>query len=152
MGRRPRPETGADASVISFMAVKLHHVLYLAILAVGLQACGPVEYMNQVSRKASSQVEAAKAVRADKYAPYYYTLAVEYLHKAREEAAHSDYQSANRFGKRATEAARKARIEALKQAKLPRPAQLGSDESDEIKLVDPSDEAEDADNPLKENH
>ena len=28
---------------------------------------------------------------ADKYAPYYYTLAVESLHKAREEAAFADY-------------------------------------------------------------
>ena len=71
-------------------------------------ACGPIEYVNQVSRKAAAQVEAAQAVQADKVAPYWYTLAVEYLHKAREEAAHADYQAANRFGRRAGEAATKA--------------------------------------------
>ena len=147
---------------LSLMAAKLHHVLGLFLLVSSSQACGPVEYVNQVSRKASSEVEAAKAVRADKYAVYYYTLAVEYLHKAREEAAHSDYQAANRFGKRAEEAAKKARIQALERAKNPQGTSTPQLEaqSETVEFVDPSEDAGadgldsddplDSDNPLKE--
>jgi hypothetical protein len=80
-------------------------VVLLAALLVG---CGPVTYINEVTRKASSDVEAARAAQADQYAPYYYTLAVEYLHKAREEAAHADFQAANRLGRLASRAARRA--------------------------------------------
>lgn len=137
---------------LSLMAAKLHHVLGLFLLVSSSQACGPVEYVNQVSRKASSEVEAAKAVRADKYAVYYYTLAVEYLHKAREEAAHSDYQAANRFGKRAAEAARKARKQALERANDPQdaPAQEFEPSTDDVEIVDPDADALDSDNPLKD--
>jgi hypothetical protein len=79
--------------------------LLVAALVVG---CGPVTYINQVTRKASTDVEAARAAQADQYAPYYFTLAVEYLRKAREEAAHADFQSANRLGRMASRAARRA--------------------------------------------
>ena len=126
-------------------------VLPLLLLA---GACGPIEYINQVSRKASSEVEAARAVKADKHAPYWYTLAVEYLHKAREEAAASDFQSANRYGRQSTEAARKARTLAIERARnpqaQPQPVTSGSDE-DGNEIVDPTSEeaTEDAeDNPL----
>lgn len=90
--------------------------------AIGLAAlvflfgCGPVEYLNQVTRHASAEVAAAKAAGAPKYAPYEYTGAVEYLHKAREEAGYADYQAAIRFGKKAASLARKARKIALERA------------------------------------
>jgi uncharacterized membrane protein len=91
-----------------------------AVLLVWLwSGCGPIEYVNQVTRSASSEVEAAKAAGADKHAPYYYTLAVQYLRKAREEASYADFQAANRFGRKATEAARKARAEAIARAADP---------------------------------
>lgn len=83
--------------------------LALAVaLALALVGCGPVIYINQVTRKAASDVEAARAAQADQYAPYHYTLAVEYLRKAREEAAHADFEAANRLGRQASAAARKA--------------------------------------------
>lgn len=75
--------------------------------ALGL-GCGPVSYINDVTRKAATDVEAARAAQADQYAPYYYTLAVEYLRKAREEAAHADYETASRLGRHASRAARRA--------------------------------------------
>jgi hypothetical protein len=81
------------------------------LLAVG--GCGPIEYVNQVTRKASTAVESAKTAEADRYSPYHYTLAVEYLHKAREEAAAADFQAANRFGRRAQDAANLAKAEAV---------------------------------------
>ena len=80
-------------------------LLLLLLVALG---CGPVTYINEVTRQASADVEAARAAQADRYAPYHYTLAVAYLRKAREEAAHADYQAANRLGRRASEAARSA--------------------------------------------
>ncbi len=130
------------------MAAKPNSMRALGTLLVALlfaAACGPVEYMNQVSRVASSEVEAAKAVNADKHAPYYYTLAVEYLHKAREEAAHSDYQSANRFGKRSAEAARKARALALQNAKNPKPKLPALEaEDEELEFVDPGEEGDES--------
>jgi hypothetical protein len=88
-------------------------------LAFFASSCGPIEYVGQVTRKASSQVAAAKAVEADKYSPYYYTLATEYLHKAREEAAAADFQAANRFGRKSEQAARKAKAEAIARAGQP---------------------------------
>jgi hypothetical protein len=91
------------------------------LLATSLcAACGPIEYVNQVTRRASSEVDAAKAVKADKHAPYWYTLAVEYLHKAREEAATADFQAANRFGRRSAEAARKARALSIERTQNPK--------------------------------
>jgi hypothetical protein len=79
------------------------------LLSFGLLgACGPVEYIGQVTRRAATEVAAAKTAGADRYAPYEYTAAVEYLHKAREEAGYADFQAAIRFGKKAEELAKRA--------------------------------------------
>jgi hypothetical protein len=86
---------------------------------VGATGCGSVLYVNQVTRKASTSVAAAKAAEADVYAPYHYTLAVHYLHKAREEAAAADSQAANRFGRLSYQAGEKARELAVQRAAEP---------------------------------
>ena len=83
-----------------------------------LWGCGPVQYVSQVTSSAAKEVAAAKSAQADKFAPYEYTMAVEYLHKAREEAGYADYQSAIRFGKRSEENAKRAREIAVQQAGL----------------------------------
>jgi hypothetical protein len=77
-------------------------------VAVGT-ACGPVQYVSQVTQRASTELAAARSANADKLAPYEFTTAELYLHKAREEAGYSDYQAAIRFGKKAELMARKAR-------------------------------------------
>lgn len=89
-------------------------------LWLGSAGCGSTLYVNQVTRKASASVAAAEAVNAAEYAPYWYTLAVEYLHKAREEAAHADFEAANRFGRRSEAAAERARTLAVQRAANPR--------------------------------
>ncbi|MEM9488997.1 MAG: DUF4398 domain-containing protein [Myxococcota bacterium] len=89
------------------------------LLAPAVTACGPVVYVSQVTRKANASVEAAKKAQADKYSPYWYTLAVEYLRKAREEASFSDFEAANRFGRKSHEAAVKARSQARERARDP---------------------------------
>jgi hypothetical protein len=98
------------------------------VIALGLSvgACGPIAYVNEVTRRASGAVESARAAQADKYAPYYWTRATQYLHQAREKAAHSDFQGANRFGRLAAEAGEIATTEAMLAAKDPskRPLEL----------------------------
>lgn len=81
------------------------------LIALSLAACGPVAYVNQVTRNAATSVDQARAVNAAKYSPYWWTRAVEYLHKARENASRADFQGANRWGKLSTEAAQKALLE-----------------------------------------
>jgi hypothetical protein len=78
-----------------------------------LGGCGPVEYINQVSFKAASALAAAKEAQADRLAPYEYTAAESYLHKAREEASYAQYQDSIEYGRRAEEQAHKARAIAL---------------------------------------
>ena len=108
----------------------LRRAVALACL-LGAGACGPVEYINQVPRKAKVEVAAAEAAQAAERAPYYYTLAVHYLRRARQEVARADYGAANRFGRKAEQAARKARAVAMTEPRdepaRPAPPQRGAD-------------------------
>jgi hypothetical protein len=88
-------------------------MLATPIAAGFLGGCGPVEYINQVSFKAASALAAAKEAQADRYAPYEYTAAEAYLHKAREEAAYAQYQDSIEYGRKAEEQAHRARAIAL---------------------------------------
>ena len=88
---------------------------------VAALGCGPIEYMSQVTRKAATAVEAARQVGAERLAPYEYTGAVEYLHKAREVASHAQYQIAIEYGRRSEELAAKARDVAVQRAREPAP-------------------------------
>jgi len=112
---------GADIGPARARTLALLLLFSLALLA----GCGPITYINEVTRKASADVEAARAAQADRYAPYHYTLAVEYLRKAREEAAHADYQAANRLGRKASEAARTAIEVSMSAARSGAPAGQG---------------------------
>ncbi len=91
----------------------------LFVVAV-LTGCGPIAYVNQVTREASTKVDRARELEAEKWSPYWWTRATTYLRMAREVAAHADFQGANRFGRLAAEAADKAIFEAENPAKRPR--------------------------------
>lgn len=91
----------------------------IAVIMASLAACGPVVYINEVTRKASTAVEAARRADAERLAPYWYTRAVAYLDKARETAARADFQGANRFGRLATAAAVQAVADAGDPTKRP---------------------------------
>ena len=85
----------------------------LVLVLVGVLAgCGPIVYVNEVTHHASDAVDAARAAHADRYAPYWWIRATQYLAKAREIAPYADFQGANRFGRLATEAANRATEEA----------------------------------------
>lgn len=96
--------------------------LALVLLIAATASCGPIEYVNTVTRGADSAVEEARAANAAKWSPYHWTRAVEYLRQARVEAAAADFQAANRFGRLAEESAVKARDESLLRAANPEAA------------------------------
>lgn len=73
-----------------------------------VSACGPVQYMADVSGRATAAVEQARREGAETHAPYELTAASEYLKKAREEASYSQWQSALEFGATAEQLAYKA--------------------------------------------
>lgn len=87
----------------------------LALLApTVLGGCGGTLYAVS-SLGASSKLEQAQALGAERYAPYEYTFAQEHLRKAAEEAAMADYGDAIKLSDTAEEYAEKA-IKLTKQA------------------------------------
>ena len=79
--------------------MKTRGVALVCLIAVA--GCGPIEYITTVTFEASKAVQEAKASRAPELAPYEYTAAVEYLHKAREVGGYARYHEAVEWGKRA---------------------------------------------------
>ena len=88
-------------------------MIRILVLILLTGSCGSIVYINDVTRTAGSSVEAARAAEADRYSPYYWTRAEQYLLKARERAAHADFQAANRYGRLAAAAAQLAEQEAV---------------------------------------
>jgi hypothetical protein len=90
------------------------------LLLCGVEsACGPVAYTTNVTLRATAAVDKAREVNAVRFAPYFWTLAVEYLQQARIEAAHADFHAANRFGRKAAEAGERAYRESVRARKAP---------------------------------
>jgi hypothetical protein len=90
-----------------------------------LLGCGPVEYLSQVTSRAATAVAQAERVEAERLAPYEYTQAREYLHKAREEAGQSAFENAAAYGRRAEEMAGKARALVREQSEAGAPSPSG---------------------------
>jgi hypothetical protein len=81
------------------------------LLALGLTclgACGPVDYLSQVGRRAPLALAEARRFGAEEQAPYEVTAAEEYLREARVQASRSSYQRAIEYGRRAEELALRA--------------------------------------------
>ena len=88
----------------------------LALLALALLGCGPIQSTSLIM-DADAQLEAARTADAPKYAPYEYTLADAYLHKAREEAGYADYEVSIDFAQKALDNAKKAKELAVNTVK-----------------------------------
>jgi hypothetical protein len=82
--------------------------LLLVTLLLATAGCGPIEYITIVTFESSRAVNEAKSVKAGDLAPYEYTAAVEYLHKAREVGGYARYHHAINFGKKSRDYAREA--------------------------------------------
>ncbi len=89
--------------------------LLFVLLACGvsLLACGPVQSTSHLL-DAEVMIEAARTAQADKFAPYEWTSANLYIHKAREEAGYSDFEQAVDFAQKAAKFATQARDVAMK--------------------------------------
>lgn len=79
----------------------------VGICLTALTGCGGTIYAIKAS-SASSKLETAQALGAERYAPYEYYYAYEHLWKAMEEAATADYGDAIDFAGVAEEYAEKA--------------------------------------------
>jgi hypothetical protein len=90
----------------------------MAAGVLALAGCGPIEYITIVTFEASRSVAAAKGVHADKLAPYEYTAAVEYLHKAKELGGYSRYHQSVNFGRKSRDFGHQA-FEIAKSHPLP---------------------------------
>jgi hypothetical protein len=86
----------------------------LVAVSLGLlgSACGPMQSTAYLL-DADVQIQSAKTAGADKVAPYEWTAANLYLHKAREEVGYSDYGVAVDFAQKASKYANEARAKAM---------------------------------------
>lgn len=90
-----------------------------ALLALaGLCACGPVQSTASLI-DADVAFEAARAAGAATAAPYEFTGAEAYLHKAREAAGRAQYEASTKFAESARDLAEEARKKASATSNRP---------------------------------
>lgn len=89
----------------------MRSLLALPLLAL-LAGCGPVQSTGALI-DADVEIEGARAAGAASAAPYEFTSAEAYLHKAREESGYAQYESAITYATRARELAKDARKKAI---------------------------------------
>jgi hypothetical protein len=77
-------------------------LLLPGVLSLG--GCGPIISTSMIM-DAEAKLAAAKAAEAERFAPYEFTAAGEYLHKAHEELGYADYGPAIDYAFKAAEAA-----------------------------------------------
>ncbi len=95
----------------------------VAVFLLGnlLAGCGPVRSTAYLL-DAEVQIEAARTAGAEKYAPYEWTAANLYIHKAREEVGYSDFEIALDFAQKASRFATEARTQAMASTKRDEPS------------------------------
>lgn len=90
----------------------MKRLLVLLAVAGALSGCGPIKSTSHLL-DAEVQIQAARTAGAPRLAPYEWTAANLYIHKAREEVSYSDYQSGVDFAEKASRFANEAREKAL---------------------------------------
>lgn len=87
-------------------------LLVAALFGLGLTACGPTQ-STALIMDGDVQLEAARMADAPKLAPYEYTAAEAYLHKAREEQGYSDFEISIDFARKAVKFAEDAKKKSM---------------------------------------
>jgi hypothetical protein len=90
-------------------------VVAIGAVASALLGCGGVQY-TVASSAASSRLEEARAIGADRLAPYDYYFAKEHLEQAQVEASHASYSDAVALAQEAEQHAMAA-IESVRKSK-----------------------------------
>ena len=98
------------------MANASNRLWAVPVVLAALSGCGPVQSTAYLL-DAEVQIEAARTAGADKYAPYEWTAANLYIHKAREEAGYADFQVAVNFAQKASKFANQAREKSMASPK-----------------------------------
>lgn len=99
----------------------MKRVLAVGCLLAVVAGCGPVQSTAYLL-DAEVQIQAARTAGAEKYAPYEWTSANLYLHKAREEVGYSDFQAGVDFAEKAARFATQARQKSQAAAAAETPA------------------------------
>lgn len=97
-------------------------ITLLSLLIIGV-GCGPIVSGVQIVN-ASIELRAAKTAGAGTHAQYEYIAAQEYLQKAREENAYSDFWAARKYADKALDYAMRARKKAEALSAADRPVAL----------------------------
>jgi hypothetical protein len=85
--------------------------VFVALAALALASCGPIQ-SGALVVDAQAELSAAQTAQGDKHAPFEYTAAEEYLHKAREEQSYAEFERAVDFARKSRDCARVARTKA----------------------------------------
>jgi len=93
----------------------MKRLLVLVAVAGALSGCGPIKSTSHLL-DAEVQIQAARTAGAEKLAPYEWTAANLYIHKAREEVGYADFQAGVDFAEKAARFATQAREKALATA------------------------------------
>jgi len=96
--------------------MRFHPLLAGLVVWGAMSACGPIQSTAYLL-DAEVQIEAARTAGAEKMAPYEWTAANLYIHKAREEVGDSDFETGVDYAGKAQKFARDAREKALAAAK-----------------------------------
>jgi hypothetical protein len=86
--------------------------LFCLACAAAMSSCGPTQ-STALIMDADVQLEAARAADGPKLAPFEYTSAEVYLHKAREEQGYADYEVAIDFARKAVKYGTEAKVKAM---------------------------------------
>lgn len=104
------------------------------LIAAGLVACGPIQFVSQVTIRAEKAVSTAKLHKAHIYAKYEYYGAEAFLEQAKHRAGFGDFQTSYRYGVKAEKLANKA----VKLTKLRREEESDvGDKSDKARPTPP---------------
>ena len=86
------------------------------LVGLAVAGCGPVQSTAYLL-DAEVQIAAARTAGAERYAPYEWTAANLYIHKAREEVGYSDFEIAVDFAQKAARYANEAKDKAMSASK-----------------------------------
>lgn len=95
---------------------KLLALSALPLLALA-PACGPVTYLSRVTFGAYGDMAELQSTDTEKWSPYEYTAAREYLRRAMELGGYARFHDANNFGKKAQTNAADAKKVATRRKK-----------------------------------
>ena len=116
------------------LVTRLIQMMVVLALALSMIGCGPIVSGMRIM-KADVEISEAVTAGARDHAVYEYTAALEYLKKAREEHAYSDFVGAERFAAKALDYAYQARRKAEVGSRVQGDGHIAPTETSDEKAV-----------------